>query len=235
MPMQIDSAVTLKEGEKLIAAYRDHWFGRVRGWTMGFGLLALPFFFMLPLFSFRAVGIIVFVALVGFGLYMLALTYVEWRGNIFIVTDRRVIDIDRRGFLNKIVSEAPYGRVQDVSYGLTGIAGTILGCGTVTVRTGMGAIGLEIRFVKDPQSVHDAITDALSAALGLTGASSGAKKVGALMDAADALDDTEAQALMTALKSRVADRSDGPDAGGDGPGEPVADKDLQWYRDDADV
>lgn len=230
--MPIDSAVLFKEGEELIAVYRDHWAGRLRGWLGGFALLGAPFFFMLPLFSFRWPGVLVFVVAVGAGLLVLARTYAEWRGNVFIVTDRRVIDVDRRGFFDRIVSEAPYDRVQDVSYGLKGAGGAILGCGSVTVRTGVGAIGLEIAFVKDPRKVHHTITEALAAALSPLGMAPGASKVGVLMDAADGLDETEAQALMTALKGKVADRSDRAEGTDLGKGSRVVDKDLEWYRDD---
>lgn len=232
--MQIDKIIVFKDGENLIATFRDNWAGRLRGWLTGFGLLSVGFFLMVPLFSMQWFGVIVFVGLIAGGLAVLSRTFAEWRDNVLIVTDRRVIDIDRKGFFDRIVSEAPYDRIQDVSYALKGIGGALLGCGSVTVRTGVGAIGLEISFVKDPRLVHHVITEALAIAQGTVSAPSAEARVGAIMDAADGLDATEAQALMTALKGKVADRVDTSGVEVAEPVNLVVDKDLEWYRNQKD-
>jgi len=233
--MELDSAVLLKEGEAPIAVYRDHWAGRLRGWVAGFGLLALPFFLMLPLFSLRTFGYLVFVALLVTGFYWLARTYVEWRGNVFIVTNRRVIDVERVGFFMVSVSEAPYDRVQDVSYSTPDTLSTILGCGAVRVRTGVGTVALEIGFVRDPRQVHHVVTEAVAIARGqvVAPAAEGRGRVDTLFEAVDELDDVEAQALLTTLKGKVGERGA---AGGPVGGTPreVPDEDLAWLKGDDD-
>lgn len=151
---------TLRPGEQVIRIVRKH--PAAVGFTMfwEFLLLFAAFFLMAPLIGFGRVGIVIFVALIFIALFLLFQTWLMWHSNQFMVTDRRVVDIDRRGFFVWVVSEAAFTNIQDISFRTTGLVQTILGAGDVVLQTASGFVNLELTFVHDPAGVRDAINEA---------------------------------------------------------------------------
>lgn len=150
---------TLRPGERVIRIVRKH--PAAVGFTMfwEFLLLFMAFFFMSPLLSFGRVGAVIFVALVFIALFLLFRTWLLWHSNQFMVTDRRVVDIDRRGFFVWVVSEAAFANIQDISFRTSGLVQTLLGAGDVVLQTASGFVNLELKFVHDPAGVRDAINE----------------------------------------------------------------------------
>ncbi|MBI5071299.1 PH domain-containing protein [Candidatus Falkowbacteria bacterium] len=124
-----------------------------------FLLLILPFFFIFPLFKWGYWGVVLFLFPIILGIIYAVQTFVSWYYNAFIITNCRVVDIDQRGFFERIVSEAVYEKIQDVSYRRKGIWQTIFRYGDVRIAAAGTDIGLEIKNVRSPESVQQLIAD----------------------------------------------------------------------------
>lgn len=210
--MNIESVIKLKDDEKVLRVVRGYWLVQMPRAALAFLLFALPFFFVFPLFSRGrwGIGVFAFSVLVG-TLYALRLLYL-WFWNAFLVTNHRVIDVDQRGLFSRTVSEATYDKIQDVSFTVNGVWGTMFGFGKLDLQTAGSSTNLELAHVREPKEIHHLITETMGAFRGTAAAPSGRDgKVGALLEAASELQDAEARAFLLSLneamkKTRGTDR-----------------------------
>lgn len=79
------------------------------------------------------------------------MSFLRWYFNIYIVTDRRIVDIDFIHLLYKEFSEAHLDKIQDINYKSSGIFAAFFDYGDVFVQTS-GAIP-EIEFLAVPKPV----------------------------------------------------------------------------------
>jgi len=82
--------------------------------------------------------------------------------DVWIITDRRIIDSTQKGFFNRTVSEVYLTRVQDISVQTKGTIETFLRFGNLQIQ----AAGTEERFnftqIPDPEKVKDTIMQQVS-------------------------------------------------------------------------
>jgi len=149
----------LKDDERLVRVIRS--FPLTFFWPGIFSVifLLLPFFIMIPLFNIGQFGLILFGLMLLIGLILTIRTITIAYFNCLIVTDRRVIDWDQRGLFEKVISEADYDKIQDISYRVKGIFGTMLRFGTIQIQTAGTAPVLELKHVHRPQKMQTLITD----------------------------------------------------------------------------
>lgn len=83
--------------------------------------------------------------------------FLSWFFNIYIVTDRRVIDIDFKYLLYKHTAEAELNKIQDLSYISGGLVATIFNYGNVLVETAGEIPNIEFDSVPHPGKVVEAI------------------------------------------------------------------------------
>jgi len=93
--------------------------------------------------------------------------FLHWFFNIFIVTNRRIIDIDFVNLLYKELSEAPIARIQDMSYQTKGILGTMFNYGSVFIQTAGEVPNFVFESVPKPSAVMDVVSDLLHATKGV--------------------------------------------------------------------
>jgi len=122
-------------------------------------LLSLPFFFIFPLFKKGYWGVAFFLFLFLFGIFYGLRELVIWYYNSLVITNKRIIDIDQRGLFERVVSEAPYEKIQDVSYRFKGIFQTLLRYGGIQIQTAGANAVIEIRNIKNPERVQELISD----------------------------------------------------------------------------
>jgi uncharacterized membrane protein YdbT with pleckstrin-like domain len=80
----------------------------------------------------------------------------------WVVTNKRVIDIEQRGFFSRQVSSFPIERIQDVTFESTGVLATWLGYGDVRIQTASLSSDFIMRGVGDPAKVKEILMAALS-------------------------------------------------------------------------
>lgn len=147
-----------KAGEEIMAVVRH--FG-LTFWPQILAvalLIILPFFLIFLLFGWGYWGVGLFLFLIFLGALYAVRTLVIWYYNAFIITNLRIIDIDQRGFFERVVSEAVYEKIQDVSYRRKGIWQTIFRYGDVRIQMVGSDSGLEIKNVRSPERVQELIS-----------------------------------------------------------------------------
>ncbi|HCC04770.1 TPA: hypothetical protein DEP58_00510 [Patescibacteria group bacterium] len=173
----IAQAVALAEGENTVVVIRRHWYSLAVE-----GVLDVVIFLCL-------IGAILFldtVALVGenskytdtivplgffalgfFGLLLWMHFFASWSDHwldAWIITDKRVIDIEQKGFFVRQVSSFPLDRIQDVTYTVSGIIPTWLHFGDVRMQTASISEDFIMRQVPFPQDVKEHLLSVIDTA-----------------------------------------------------------------------
>lgn len=98
-----------------------------------------------------------YVVTFGFAL----MSFLRWFFNIYVVTDRRIVDIDFLHLLYKEFSEARLERVQDINFKSGGIFAAFFDYGDVYVQTAAEVPNIEFVGVPQPARVVETISDLL--------------------------------------------------------------------------
>ncbi|MBU1126057.1 MAG: PH domain-containing protein [Patescibacteria group bacterium] len=128
-------------------------------WLIVLCWLLLPFFFFYPLIKLGAVGFIIFIALIISAVWNTVRCRFEWVYTMFLITDRRIIDVDQHGIFNRSISELGLDDISEVVVRQSTLQ-KIIGLGTILVHTNKkNHFDLELTGVHDPEHVRDLIVD----------------------------------------------------------------------------
>lgn len=140
-------------GEKVICRLRRHWFVLLQrlispfilfvvtiGVGVGIGLA-------IALSTFVWAGVIVLLAIGPLGL--LIWRFLDWENDHYILTDRRVLHIERVYFFFEGREEAPLSKIQDVTVKMPSLMANLLYFGDVEIET--AGRGGKIRFASVPK------------------------------------------------------------------------------------
>lgn len=153
-----------QEGD--VITYRKYWTVLIqKTWLPSLAIMLLFGVFALSLtgfltdrFQFLAPG---FILAIGIPLFLFVLVpwwlyhYVDWRNDIYQVTDKNIFDIERRPLGTEVRKSAPLENILSLEHERVGFLGYLLNYGNVTINVG------EARFVflgvHDPASVQQDI------------------------------------------------------------------------------
>ena len=121
--------------------------------------LVVPFFLLFPLFALGPFGVIIFILLVASAVLAIIKAFLVWSRTVFVITDRRIIDIDQKGFFDREVTEASFRKIDEVSYRVKGVVATIFRYGSVRLHMRGSSADIEFLHVSRPARVHDLIND----------------------------------------------------------------------------
>lgn len=206
--------IALKPSEQIVATARRYLLTAAPWFALAAGLILAPFFFMFWLFAQGVWGAAVFVASVAIAAFVLFRTLWLWQRNTFYVTNDRVIDVDQRGFFNRIVSEAPYEKVHDISYRIEGVLQTAFGYGTVVVQTASGNVHLDIPRIRHPERIQAMLTDLRSKFLARTVAPTGRATILQVLASIEEMGEEDLRTLERLIAKRLEVISSTTDARG---------------------
>ena len=86
------------------------------------------------------------------GILLMIPSWIYWYFSVYIVTDKRFIQCTQKGFFNRKVIDLALNQIQMVNYEISGIQETLLGFGTITVKTYVG--NLVIHEVHKPEHIQ---------------------------------------------------------------------------------
>lgn len=86
-------------------------------------------------------------------------SFLTWYFNVYIITDKRVIDIDFKGLWKKRVSEALLNSVEDVTYETHHFWQILFDYGDIFMQTAAERTEFEFQSIPKPGLVHDKLTD----------------------------------------------------------------------------
>lgn len=149
----------LKADEEEVAIVREY------GYILFFPLLIsslaiiIDFFFMYPLWRLGWWGALIFLVIIFItAIYILRKIFI-WSLNVFLITSRRIIDLNQTGLFSKSVTETTFDKIQDISYNKKGIFATLLDYGDVVVKTASHDDNLELKRVHHPAEIQDMLTE----------------------------------------------------------------------------
>ena len=73
--------------------------------------------------------------------------------DVLLITNKRVIDIDQRGFFNRDVATITLEKIQDVSVNVNGIIATFLSFGTLTIQSAGEMTEFIIHDIPEPNEI----------------------------------------------------------------------------------
>lgn len=146
------------EDEEVLFVFRKHPIVMRRGLILALlaVLLGSLVVFWKPDYGAFAMGI-------GGGLLVGALlmfpSWVTWYFSVFIVTDRRLIQVTQKGFFHKSVIDMGLNQIQMVNYQVAGLQETLLGFGTIMMQTFVG--DLVIHEIPHPAKIQKKLLEIL--------------------------------------------------------------------------
>lgn len=117
---------------------------------------SMTFFWMSLLLSLVAGAIIFFPSWIG------------WYFSMFIVTDKRLIQITQKGLFHRSVIDMSLNQIRMVNYQVSGLTETLLGFGTIMMQTSVG--DLVVHDIHHPAKIQKKLLEILRGA-GVTTAS----------------------------------------------------------------
>lgn len=155
-----------KEGEQIILVVRRHWFNIIQNlfsiFAMVFLLLGsylyLPLLF--PAFNTETFsGVFLFLenlfAMMVWILFFLI--WIDYYFDVWIITNKRVVNVEQKGLFNREVSELELEKIQDITTDVKGIIPTFLNYGDVYVQTAGKMERFDFADVPDPYGIKDMI------------------------------------------------------------------------------
>lgn len=108
-----------------------------------FGMLG-PLVGVLPAGINPSLGMGVFFGGLGLGILLGIIVFfpfwIGWHFSVFIVTNQRFLQIKQKGLFTRSVSDLGLAQIQSVNYEVAGMQETLLGFGTIMMRTYVGDI-----------------------------------------------------------------------------------------------
>lgn len=147
----------LHDDEKIVAVVRRSPLAHLAGWFFSVVLIIADFFFLVPLLQRGRWGLFAFLAIMVIGLFLLIRTFIMNRMNVLLITSSRVIDIDQRGMLHRVVSECMYQNIQEMTFDIKGFLGTIFHVGTLRIHTAGNRADIAAEGIKHPQRIQELI------------------------------------------------------------------------------
>jgi len=127
------------DDEEVLYVFRKHPVVMRKG--LVFGLLG-PLIGVIPAALNPNLGFGIFFGGMGagiiLGLLIFAPYWIGWHFSVFIVTDRRIIQITQKGLFHRSVVDMALNQIQMVNYEISGLQETLLGFGTIMMQTFVG-------------------------------------------------------------------------------------------------
>jgi uncharacterized membrane protein YdbT with pleckstrin-like domain len=137
----------LKKDEKLHIIIRQHWIKLV------LPILIWLILSILLVWGFSTTGLVIGLLLALVPMYI----YLEWKYNLWAVTNLRVID--ESGFFSRYSKESPLDKINNVEYDQT-VWGRIFGYGNVDIQTAAEMGETIYQLIHHPKLLKDTITHA---------------------------------------------------------------------------
>lgn len=152
-----------KKDEKIELLLRRHWFTLIFPLLKRFAVILLPFLILFFLFSsfilkstfFSILFLLWFVT----GISAILYEWIIWYYDIYIITNKRIIDIDQKTLFSRSVAETSLDKIQDVTFEIDGMIPTFLKYGDVSVQTAGAEEVINLEEVYDPREIQEKIVE----------------------------------------------------------------------------
>ncbi len=160
----------LEPGEHVVREARKHWFLFAVTLLPYAILAAIPFHLhdLLAAFPQSApyAPLVVFnkpLMRAALGVWLLLVWTGAWSAftrylrNLWVLTNKRIVDIKQHGYFNREVSSLLLNRVQDVTTDVNGLLVSLLGLGNITVQSAGAVDEFHMKGIPRPEEMRDII------------------------------------------------------------------------------
>lgn len=155
-----------KDDETIILVIRRHWFNIMQQMFLIFLMIAflfgtliyLPVIF--PVLSASTAHTLFIFLESSFALMtwmIFFLIWIDYYFDVWIITTRRIVNINQKGLFMRTVSELEFNKIQDVTTEVKGAIGTFLNFGDVYIQTAGEKERFLFRQVPNPYAIKDLI------------------------------------------------------------------------------
>ncbi len=153
-----------EKDEKILVVLRRHWFNIL---TQFISVLFLIIIFFASLFFLPSVFQILkdpvfhnffyFLEslLAMFICILLFLIWVDYYLDTWIITNKKVVNIEQKGLFSRVISELALDKIQDITTEVTGVFPTFLNYGDVFIQTAAEKERFIFRKIPGPQKIKD--------------------------------------------------------------------------------
>ena len=158
----------LESGEKVYLVLHRHWIVFVKLVVIIFLMAIIPpiVYFLLGVLDNLSVPV-TFLAVFG-GIYYLMLTcilmtnWIDYYCDLFIITDRRIINIEQSALFNYKTSELLFGQIIDITAEKDGFLPMMFGFGSISIKTAAHSHDFHIFPVASPDLLSKEVKNVLS-------------------------------------------------------------------------
>jgi membrane protein YdbS with pleckstrin-like domain len=105
--------------------------------------------------SLFVLGIFWYLFVAGYALQ----SFLNWFFNSYIITNKKIVDIDFHGVLYKNISEATLTNIEDITSNVKGTLGIVFNIGSVLIQTAAEKPEFEFSNIENPAKIRDIIAD----------------------------------------------------------------------------
>ena len=86
-------------------------------------------------------------------------SFLGWYFTVYLVTSKRIVDIDFEGLIHRHFSDALLSNVEDLTHQISGALQVIFNFGTLYIQTAGERRELDFENIPSPTKVHDIVSD----------------------------------------------------------------------------
>ena len=154
-----------KKGEEILLVAHRHWFNILIQFIIVFCMLLLIIFGYASLLFFFPAAQETYFGILNFftSLFLMLLwifsflIWIDYYLDVWIITDRRIINVEQKGLFSREVSELEHIRVQDVTTDVKGFFPTLLNYGDVFIQTAAEKERFQFESVPNPYAIKDLV------------------------------------------------------------------------------
>lgn len=152
---KFQTPIKLKEDEEFVLKVHHYFLVFVPHLLLSLLIFVLDFFLLYFLFRQGAWGVYVFLLVLLITLFYFFRILFFWYKNIFVITDKRLVDFDQQGFFNKKVSEIPFNKIRDVSFHRKGLWQTMCKYGDLHIHMKESDKPIKLYNIKDTEDLQE--------------------------------------------------------------------------------
>ncbi|MCX6782130.1 MAG: hypothetical protein NTW66_03380 [Candidatus Magasanikbacteria bacterium] len=156
--MSLRKKINLAEGEDIAESIHSSPLFHFWHFFIGIFVLVLGAFFS---FWLLASGILGSIALTAIGFIGVIIIFRAWsssKKNFWVITNRRLIDVEKHGLLDESISATALGEIKDVFVHKKGFGALFFDYGDITVDVFSDSYALTLHGVRQPQHFADQLT-----------------------------------------------------------------------------
>lgn len=160
--MRLTETLHFDEDEHVISLFRSSISRTIVRLIPAIIFLLFISFLTFPLFRLGDRGIIIFIACIVITCMFIVRKIITWIQSVSILTNRRLLVIQRLGVLKKYVREIHLENINEIIYDTHGFLQTTLRLGTVHLALNTNSGQCDLVDMRTPQTVLDAISKQVS-------------------------------------------------------------------------